>query len=122
MLTQAGRKIHTAIDSRLVISDLKNGLRTSTEALASIVETSQRHTISDIDKSTDRICEEMHTWGVLQTQKADKLSADVQVLKERGFYKGFVLYSSYIMNLPINCHFIADSRRPSRGCLFERAP
>ncbi|PBK83491.1 hypothetical protein ARMGADRAFT_671817 [Armillaria gallica] len=82
--------IHTAIDSRLVISDLKNGLRTSTEALASVVKTSQRHTISDIDKNTDRICEEIHTWGVLQTQKADKLSADVQVLKERGFYKGFI--------------------------------
>ncbi|KAK0232095.1 hypothetical protein EDD85DRAFT_970323 [Armillaria nabsnona] len=79
--------IHTAIDSRLVISDLKDGLRTSTETLASVVETSQRHTISDIDRNTDRICEEIRTWGVLQNQKADKLSADVQVLKERGCHK-----------------------------------
>ncbi|PBK83434.1 hypothetical protein ARMGADRAFT_669555 [Armillaria gallica] len=82
--------IRTAIDSRFVISDIKNGLKTNTDALASAIETSQRHTVSDIDKNTGRICEEIGTWGVLQSQKADKLSADVQTLKERGSYKGFV--------------------------------
>ncbi|KAK0442125.1 hypothetical protein EV421DRAFT_595532 [Armillaria borealis] len=76
--------IHTAINSRLVISDIKDGLRTSTEALTSVIETLQRRTISNTHKNTDRICEEIRTWGVLQNQKADKLSADVQTLKERG--------------------------------------
>ncbi|SJL16225.1 uncharacterized protein ARMOST_19744 [Armillaria ostoyae] len=76
--------IHTAVDSRLVISDIKDGLRTSTEALTSVIETSQQRTISNTHKNTDRICEEIRTWGVLQSQKADKLSADVQTLKERG--------------------------------------
>ncbi len=82
-----------------IISDIKNGLKTNTDALASVIETSQRHTISDIDKNTDRICEEICTWSILQSQKADELSTDVQTLKERGSYKGFVLYPSYTMNL-----------------------
>ncbi|PBK83426.1 hypothetical protein ARMGADRAFT_669299 [Armillaria gallica] len=76
--------IHTAVDSRLVISDIKAELKTSTEALTSAIEASQQHTISNTHKNTDRICEEIRTWGVLQSQKADLLSADVQTLKERG--------------------------------------
>ncbi|PBK63383.1 hypothetical protein ARMSODRAFT_1024118 [Armillaria solidipes] len=82
--------IHTAIDSCFVISDIKDGLRTNTEALTSAVETSQRHTMSNIEKHANDIHEEIRTWGVLQSQKADKLSADVQTLKGRGSYKGSI--------------------------------
>ncbi|PBK92665.1 hypothetical protein ARMGADRAFT_169130 [Armillaria gallica] len=115
--------IHTAIDSRFAISDIKDGLRTSTEALTSAIKTSQRHTMFNIDKHTDNICEEIQTWGVLHSKKVDKLSADVQTLmKERGSYKGIVLYSSSLRDLPIEYFMIADSRRPSRGYLFERSP
>ncbi|PBK83473.1 hypothetical protein ARMGADRAFT_1019036 [Armillaria gallica] len=83
--------IRTAIDSRFSISDVKDGLRTETDALASAIETSRQNTISNIDKHANSICEEIRTWGVSQSRKADKLSADVQTLKERGLYKGFVL-------------------------------
>ncbi|KAK0431640.1 hypothetical protein EV421DRAFT_141078 [Armillaria borealis] len=82
--------IHTAIDSRFAISDIKDELRTSTEALTSAIETSQRHTTFNIDKCADGICEELQTWGVLHSKKVDKLSADVQTLKERGSYKGII--------------------------------
>ncbi|KAK0449654.1 uncharacterized protein EV420DRAFT_781013 [Desarmillaria tabescens] len=82
--------IRMAIDSRFVISDIKDGLRTRTDALTSAIETSQRHTISSIDKHADSIYKEIHTWGVLQSKKADELSADVQTLKERSSYKGYV--------------------------------
>ncbi|KAK0449626.1 uncharacterized protein EV420DRAFT_779691 [Desarmillaria tabescens] len=82
--------IHTAIDSRFVISDIKDELRTGTEALTSAIETLQRHTMANIDKHADSICEEIHTLGVLQSKKADELSADVQTLKERNSYKGSV--------------------------------
>ncbi|SJL16248.1 uncharacterized protein ARMOST_19768 [Armillaria ostoyae] len=82
--------IHTAIDSRFDISDIKDGLRTNKDALATAIETSQRKTMSNINKHADNICDEISTWGVLQSKKADKLSADVQTLKERGFYKGFI--------------------------------
>ncbi|KAK0466710.1 uncharacterized protein EV420DRAFT_1758651 [Desarmillaria tabescens] len=82
--------IRTAIDSRIVISDIKDGLKASTDALTSVIEMSQRHTMSDIDKHADSIYGEIHTWGVLQSKKTDKLSADVQMLKERGSYKGFI--------------------------------
>ncbi|KAK0215622.1 hypothetical protein IW262DRAFT_1401291 [Armillaria fumosa] len=60
--------IRTAIDSRLVISDIKDELRASTDALTSAIETSRRLTMSNIEN----------------------LGADVQTLKERGFYKGFI--------------------------------
>ncbi|PBK71815.1 hypothetical protein ARMSODRAFT_789716 [Armillaria solidipes] len=82
--------IHTAIDSRFAISDIKDELRTSTEALTSAIETSQRHTTFNIDKRADGICEEIQTWGVLHSKKIDKLSVDVQTLKERRSYKGIV--------------------------------
>ncbi|PBK63390.1 hypothetical protein ARMSODRAFT_542078 [Armillaria solidipes] len=82
--------IHTAVDSRLVISDINDGLKTSTEALTRAIETSQQHTISKIDKRVDNVCEKISTWGVLQSNKADQLSADVQALTERGLYKGLI--------------------------------
>ncbi|KAK0496533.1 hypothetical protein EDD18DRAFT_209148 [Armillaria luteobubalina] len=60
--------ILTAIDSRLVISDIKDELRASTDALTSAIDTSRRLTMSNIDN----------------------LGADVQKLKKQGFYKGFI--------------------------------
>ncbi|KAK0192036.1 hypothetical protein F5146DRAFT_1222252 [Armillaria mellea] len=60
--------IRTAIDSRLVISDIKDELRASTDALTSAIETSRQLTMSNIDN----------------------LGADVQTLKEQGLYKGFI--------------------------------
>ncbi|KAK0232071.1 hypothetical protein EDD85DRAFT_99561 [Armillaria nabsnona] len=71
--------IHIAIKSGLLISDIQDELRTNTDVLTSVIETSQKHT----DKNTDRICKEIHTWGVSQSQKADELIAVVQALKER---------------------------------------
>ncbi|KAG7447023.1 uncharacterized protein BT62DRAFT_97890 [Guyanagaster necrorhizus] len=76
--------------------------------------------MSNIDKHADRIYEEIHTWGVLHSKKTDKLSADIQTLKERGLYKGFALYSSCTRNPLIDRVSITDSRCPSRGYLFER--
>ncbi|PBK83458.1 hypothetical protein ARMGADRAFT_670479 [Armillaria gallica] len=87
--------IRTAIDSHHIISEIKDGLTTTSAALTNVIETSKRHTISDITKNTDRICEEIRTWGVLQSQKSDKLSADVQTLKEGDSDKIFMsAYSS----------------------------
>ncbi|PBK83487.1 hypothetical protein ARMGADRAFT_671679 [Armillaria gallica] len=61
------------------------------------IETSQRHIILDIDKHANDIYEEVHKWGMSQSRKADKLRTEVRTLKERGFYKGFVLHFSYTM-------------------------
>ncbi|PBK63347.1 hypothetical protein ARMSODRAFT_540743 [Armillaria solidipes] len=79
--------ICTAIDSRLVISDIKDGLRASTDALTSTIETSRRLTVSNIDK----------------------LGADVQTLKERGFYKGF------IRDVPPGDVYLREHLNPSDG-------
>ncbi len=48
----------------------------------------EQNTLSNIDKHANNIYEEICTWGVLQSRKVDKLSADVQTLKEQGSYKG----------------------------------
>ncbi|KAK0232062.1 hypothetical protein EDD85DRAFT_99313 [Armillaria nabsnona] len=105
--------IRTAIDSRFAISDVKDGLRTNTDALASAIETSRQNTISNIDKHANSICEEIRTWAVSQSRKADKLSADVQTLKERGSYKGFIRDvlpgDIYLKELfPSDCHYPPD--------------
>ncbi|PBK83447.1 hypothetical protein ARMGADRAFT_669825 [Armillaria gallica] len=71
--------IRIAIKSGLLISDIQDGLRTNTDTLTSVIKMSQRHT----DKNTDRICKEIHTWGVSQSQKADELVAVVQASKEQ---------------------------------------
>ncbi len=39
--------------------------------------------MSNIDKHANNIHEEIRTWGVLHSQKVDKLSVDVQTLKDR---------------------------------------
>ncbi|SJL18400.1 uncharacterized protein ARMOST_21988 [Armillaria ostoyae] len=82
--------ICTAIDLRLVISDIKDGLKTNTDALTTAIKTSQRHTLSNIDAHANSIYEEIRTWGISQSRRADKICADVQTLKERGSYKGFI--------------------------------
>ncbi|KAK0449643.1 uncharacterized protein EV420DRAFT_1707811 [Desarmillaria tabescens] len=73
-----------------ILTDIKHELRTGTEALTSAIEMSQRHTMANIDKHADSICEEIHTLGVLQSKKADELSADVRTLEEQSSYKGYV--------------------------------
>ncbi len=66
--------------------------------------------MSNIDKHANNIHEEIRTWGVLHSQKVDKLSVDVQTLKGQGSYKGSVLYSSYMMNLLIDHCMTVDSK------------
>ncbi|KAK0192038.1 hypothetical protein F5146DRAFT_487857 [Armillaria mellea] len=82
--------IRMAIDSRFVIADIKDGLKANADTLASAIETSQKHTMFNIDKHANGIYEEIHMWGMSQNRKADKLSAEVRTLKERGLYKGFI--------------------------------
>ncbi|KAK0496522.1 hypothetical protein EDD18DRAFT_208783 [Armillaria luteobubalina] len=79
--------IRTAIDSRLVISDIKDELRTSTDALTSAIEMSRRLTMSNIDN----------------------LGADVQTLKERGFYKGL------LRDVPPGDIYLRERLNPSDG-------
>ncbi len=77
-------QIRTAIDTRFVISDIKDGLKTNADTLTSAIETSQRHIILDIDKHANDIYEEIRTWGMSQSSRADKLSAEVRNIEGTG--------------------------------------
>ncbi|KAK0196388.1 hypothetical protein F5146DRAFT_1152155 [Armillaria mellea] len=79
--------ICAATSTRLGLSDVQDQVDAGMIALTRAVEGSQNHVTATINNRSDIMHEEMHSWGVSQSEKLDRLFAAAQ---ERGVYKGVV--------------------------------
>ncbi|KAK0439659.1 hypothetical protein EV421DRAFT_2037288 [Armillaria borealis] len=79
--------IRAATSTRLGLSDVQDQVDTGIITLTCAIEGSQNQITATINDRSDIMREEIHSWGVSQSEKVDRLFAAAQ---ERGIYKGVV--------------------------------
>ncbi|KAK0442015.1 uncharacterized protein EV420DRAFT_1082829 [Desarmillaria tabescens] len=82
--------IRVATSTRLGLSDVQDQVDTGIMAVTRAIEESQKYVTAAINNRSDIVHEEIHTWGVSQSEKVDRLFAAVQASKEQHNYKGVV--------------------------------